>query len=209
MQITDHDKVLKAATAVSDGGKKSFSGPDLVAATWEHYPDDFGLPGKNKSHPDTCKVILTLTGNFGLVAKGFLRGAEARKYVVTDAGLNYTAELFNEYGLATGLAKAQYALLSRLLASAAFAKVEAGQREKVWKSEVDDFYGLTPGPGIDATIEAVTMELTMIESKLEDVGEVKVGNVKVDAGTARLLKNIGDLILGLHQRHLAKLRMGL
>jgi hypothetical protein len=207
--ISDADKVLKAATSVSECGKKPFSGPDLVAATWEAYPHDFGLPGKDKSHPDTCKVFVNITGRSGLLAAGFLRVDDNKKYTVTDKGMNYAADLFDDASLATGLTSKQNHLLIRLLASEAVKKVEAGHKDLVWKSDVESFYALTSGASIDKEIESVMSELCIVESKLEEIRCVEIKGKRIDASTVRLLKNIGDLILGLHEKYLDKLRKGL
>ena len=211
MTLSIADKVLKSATCVSESGTKSFSGPDLVASAWENYPEDFGLPGRDSTHPDTCKVIFALIGKDGLVEQGFVRSIEARQFVVTDAGKDYIADLFNEPALATGLTKKHRDLLVRLLNTKAFAKVESGQKDRVFKSELEEFYGIAGvvGGAVDAMIESVFFELTIIESKLGDKGKIEIDGHTVNAGTARLVRNIGDLILSLHERHLDKIRKGI
>jgi len=66
--LTHHEILHAAALKLA----APFSAPDLAVTAWQHAPWAFGLRGYEQIHPDFNKILVSLFGRRGMLAKGLL-----------------------------------------------------------------------------------------------------------------------------------------
>jgi hypothetical protein len=91
-------QLLLAAVVCVDGDTaKTFTSEELLVAVWKGHPQEWGLRGFEKMHPDSHRIDRELDsrgqGQRGLVALGMLERVHARMYRVTPTGLVMAARL--------------------------------------------------------------------------------------------------------------------
>lgn len=57
------EKLLIAAFELEEKGHKPFSAEDIVVASWQKFPDAFGLAGYQDRYPDSNRVFAEIMGS--------------------------------------------------------------------------------------------------------------------------------------------------
>lgn len=90
------EKIIVAAAYLEDRGQSPFSSEDLIVEAWNRFMDSFGLAGHETSFPDSNKIITSIVGKRGLVARGYLDKKGAKLYAMTYEGKRIAARLRQE-----------------------------------------------------------------------------------------------------------------
>ena len=143
---TKHEKIL--ISAFRRWPEESFSAEDLVVACWSEFPEDFGLQGYEKLHPDSNVVYRYIMGQESIVKKRkWLFQTRSKTYRLSTQGVSHALTLVSESqpgaeGQRVRIERAREAVLSRLLRSRAWKKHEIG--EEIVFREACAFWGIIP-----------------------------------------------------------------
>ena len=214
---TKHEKIL--ISAFRRWPEEAFSAEDLVVACWREFPEDFGLQGYEKLHPDSNVVYRYIMGQESIVKKHkWLLQTRSKTYRLSTQGVSHALTLGTWLTLSyesqrVRIERAREAVLSRLLRSRAWKKHEIG--DKIVFREACAFWGVIP--------RSANEEFRFARKELEDslaaaeerIGEsdwaglfVPEANRSVDRGTlatlrqldAKLTKTFADEISGITGR---------
>jgi len=89
-------KLLIAALELEEKGRKPFSAEDIVVASWQRFPDAFGLAGYRDKYPDSNRVFAEIMGSKPIRKKGYLIKVGEKLYQLTDSGKQYAKSLIKD-----------------------------------------------------------------------------------------------------------------
>jgi len=90
---TVREVILLAAVDVAAHHAGAVPLGSLVVRAWELAPERFGLPGLEKAHPHSSRVLAKLAGTEGLVALGWLDVAGPSAWKLTTRGARLAREI--------------------------------------------------------------------------------------------------------------------
>ena len=94
-RLTVCEKILIAVAAETTRERPTVASEHLVVTAWEMFPEDFGLRGFIREHPDAARVLCKLSGEYGLVKTGLVtrvrRGDGEIK--ITELGKDFAQRL--------------------------------------------------------------------------------------------------------------------
>jgi hypothetical protein len=211
---TQAEKVLLAAHDL-DRTQPTFGVEQLTVAAWQQDAETFGLRGLIQ-YPDHNKVVACLSGDRGLVCKGWLQRTAPREYRLTLEGRRVLARLLN--GLngngtpappAVKLDRDQQAALRHLLGSAAFRKLEEGRKGELTTADAWLFWGIGQGDrgeAVDARLAATADFLRTLEETLAQADGLMGDGRAVTAGDVRVLARLSEYMRERFAVHLKLLR---
>src|SRR3954464_3956437 len=85
-EFTLSEMILIAAHKLQTQGQTQFSAEELTVASWEEFPDSFGLKGFVRVHPDSNRVLASIMGERGLVRRGWLVKNAQKSYSLSPEG---------------------------------------------------------------------------------------------------------------------------
>ena len=151
--LTIPDKLVLAAYALGDDGKRPFSAEDLVISAWRQFPDAFGLAGHTDengraTYPDSNRVYMEIMGPKPVLKRGLLKKVGKKQYRLTEAGRAHArflksqsvGELVEKIGVSREIRKE----LRRLLNSKAMGKVRDGRLDDMTFYNAASFWGISP-----------------------------------------------------------------
>lgn len=154
-ELTVNQYLLLAADTLP----QPFHESDLVEAAWKAAPRLLGMTRKHDKYPSDNKVRAALSGDRGLVKRGWLERHDRLMYSLTRHGKAEAARLSNGHADRRPLGKIEpsrelEAELDRLLVSKAVLRLRAGVGDTLNRVDAFAFWG-TQGPdGVDATLAA-------------------------------------------------------
>ena len=175
-----HQKLCRAADALHTAGRSPFTPQDLAVVAHGLYPQVFGMAGYAEQYPDLHRVIASLSGTSGMVAKGLLDRPEKGRYCLSLRGKG-VASRFRPPPRRVRLDGHLGTLLETRLAALAVEKVATGRENELEFNDACRFWNLKPdenGPHLDAAIERTATGLKEVLVKM-DGAEVELSGGRV------------------------------
>src|SRR6266404_6656383 len=86
--FTVPEKILLAAENLEKQGQSPFTAEMLIVASWQKFPNTFGLKGFAEKYPDSNKILSSIMGEKGLARRGWLVKMGQKLYAMTREGRN-------------------------------------------------------------------------------------------------------------------------
>lgn len=142
------EKLLIAAFELEEKGHKPFSAEDIVVASWQKFPDAFGLAGYQDRYPDSNRVFAEIMGSKPIRKKGYLIKVGEKLYQLTDSGKQYAKSL-TEDTLKRETEKAQFTReikkeLKRYFESRAVLKYIEKRSSEITFYDLCALFGISP-----------------------------------------------------------------
>jgi hypothetical protein len=165
-------KIVEALYRLSPAGPKVVTYEDIVVKAWTLYPDDFGLRGYAKLHPDASDIHKRLYNS--LKSKGWVSSAGQKKFSLTLTGWDRASSFFSAgsgapaeaAGRAERTAKLE---IEHLEKSAAASLYMAGTKEEILDTDFFDFYRTS----VRATPQEFESRLAVVEYALREAEQTK------------------------------------
>lgn len=147
-----HEKLLLAAAALTEEGKKTFSAEDLVVEAWRRDPNTFGLAGHvddegRPLYPNSNRVFAEIMGSKPIRAQGLLVKAGTKMFRLTEAGCQRAAALDGigngTPGRKAGFSRETAKDLRRLLGARAVEKYLNALEDEITFHDASSFWGIT------------------------------------------------------------------
>lgn len=192
MILSMRQKLLTVLRNYPDGIKLE----DLVVAVWKAHPGDFSLSGH--PHPSDNKVIYMLSGDRGLVGRGFVTRVRQKFYALSSAGLAAVRGMVPDADdgpvpdfpvLPDRLDK----FLRGIFTSSAMDKIDSGKRNLLTFQDACRFWNISGNMApdhVEERFKTVTKNFNDADIWLEKNGTSRVGRREVNMGTLRALRNV-------------------
>ena len=150
------DKLLIAAQAIENSGKKHFSAEDLVVSAWKIFPNAFGLQGYLDNdgraiYPNSNRVYAEIMGSKPLRKRGLIQKCGNKMYKLTEAGRNHARSLANfplkKSTEKLALAREKIELIRRLFESKVAQKFRSGNFDETSFFDACGFWSISPRSG--------------------------------------------------------------
>jgi hypothetical protein len=213
--FTVPEKILLAAEHLDKQGQSPFSAEALIVASWEKFPNTFGLKGFAELYPDSNKILSSIMGEKGLARRGWLVKTGQKQYALTREGkrvirrVTLQEEEEPEPTRLQRLDRNQERFLLALLDSSAVQKFEENRKAELTFADACRFWGVTEnmkGEQLDEKLETLEKTLGELDRLFaESDGELSSGRV-ITGGDVRVLTNIHRHMQDRFERHLNLLR---
>lgn len=142
------EKLLIAAFILEEKGRKPFSAEDIVVASWERFPDAFGLSGYRDKYPDSNRVFAEIMGTKPIRKRGYLIKVGEKMYQLTDSGRQYARSLI-EVGFEPGSEKGPFSReirkeLKKYFESRALLKYRQNRTSEITFYDLCELFGISP-----------------------------------------------------------------
>lgn len=214
-ECTVPEKILLAAQQLEEQGQAPFSAETLIVASWQKYPQTFGLKGYAELYPDSNKVLASIMGEKGLARRGWLIKVGQKLYDLTREGRQVVRRLLQDgdQPVATSSSvkpdKEQEKLLQTLLASSAREKFNENRKQELTFADACRYWGITEnqhGDKLDANIDHVRASLASLERRI-GTGTITLSDgMEVNGDEIAALIEIHDYLEERFSRHLTLLR---
>ena len=213
--FTVPEKILLAAEHLDKQGQSPFSAEALIVASWEKFPNTFGLKGFAEQYPDSNKILSSIMGEKGLARRGWLIKTGQKQYALTREGkrvirrVTLQEEEEPEPNRLQRLDRNQERFLLALLDSSAVQKFEENRKAELTFADACRFWGVTEnmkGEQLDEKLETLEKTLGELDRMFAETdGELSSGRV-ITGGDVRVLTNIHRHMQDRFERHLNLLR---
>jgi hypothetical protein len=213
--FTVPEKILLAAETLEKQGQSPFTAEALIVASWQRFPNTFGLKGFTDQYPDSNKVLSSLMGEKGLARRGWLVKMGQKLYALTREGRNVIRRVMMleeepaPAGVTQRLGRDHERFLKGLFDSSAVQKFEEHRKHELTFADACRFWGITEnmkGDVLDVKLEELNRTLAEMDRILADAdAEMSSGRI-VTAGDIRVLTNIHRYMEDRFDRHLNLLR---
>jgi hypothetical protein len=213
--FTVPEKILLAAEHLDKQGQSPFSAEALIVASWQRFPNTFGLKGFAEQYPDSNKILSSIMGEKGLARRGWLIKTGQKQYALTREGkrvirrVTLQEEEEPEPNRLQRLDRNQERFLLTLLDSTAVQKFEENRKAELTFADACRFWGVTEnmkGDQLDEKLETLEKTLGELDRMFAETdGELSSGRV-ITGGDVRVLTNIHRHMQDRFERHLNLLR---
>jgi hypothetical protein len=211
--FTVPEKILLAADTLDKQGHSPFTAEALIVASWQRFPNTFGLKGFSEKYPDSNKILSSIMGEKGLARRGWLVKMGQKLYALTREGRGVIRRVMlqedEEDGAVKRLGREHERFVIALMDSTAYQKFEENRKAELSFADACRFWGVTEnmkGDVLDAKLELLTKHLGELDRLLADADAEMSTNRVLTAGDIRVLTNIHRYMLDRFDRHLNLLR---
>lgn len=171
-ECTVPEKILLSAADLEEGGLSPFSAEALIVASWQKYPQSFGLKGYVDQYPDSNKVLSSIMGVKGLAGRGWLVKVGQKLYALSRDGrqvihrLRHGEDAPPPPSSLSRLSREQEKFLNGLWTSTAFEKMQEGRPQELNFSDACSFWGIsddTRGPAVTARMDQILASFADLE----------------------------------------------
>jgi hypothetical protein len=213
--FTVPEKILLAAEVLEKQGQSPFTAEMLIVASWQKFPNTFGLKGFAEKYPDSNKILSSIMGEKGLARRGWLVKMGQKLYALTREGRNVVRRIMQQEeepapsGESAHLSREHERFLKVLFDSSAVQKFEDNRKHELSFADACRFWGVTEnmkGDQLDKRLEDLDKTLAELDRILADVDAEVAGGRTVSAGDIRVMTNIHRYMEDRFERHLNLLR---
>jgi hypothetical protein len=217
LDTTLPEKILLAAFQLEEAGQSPFSAEALIVASWQQYPQTFGLKGYAEQYPDSNKVLSSIMGEKGLAKRGWLVKMGQKLYALTREGRGVVRRLTQgeeqpqqeQAGRPASVSREQDKLLQVLFQSSGLQKFQEGRKLEWTFADACRFWGITEnmqGDVLDARLDHVRANLADIERQL-GLGSATLSDGRsISADDISMLYDVHNQMHTRFGRHLTLLR---
>lgn len=209
------EKILLAAENLEKQGQSPFSAEALIVASWQRFPNTFGLKGFAEKYPDSNKILSSIMGEKGLARRGWLVKMGQKLYALTREGRAVIRRVLMQEddspaaGSVQRLNRDHDRFIKALFDSSAVQKFEEHRKQDLTFADACRFWGITEnmkGDILDVKLDEMNSTLAELDRTFADSdAEMSSGRV-VTAGDIRVLTNIHRYMEDRFDRHLNLLR---
>jgi hypothetical protein len=213
--FTVPEKILLAADQLDQGGQSPFTAEMLIVASWEKFPNTFGLKGFAEKYPDSNKILSSLMGEKGLARRGWLVKMGQKLYALTREGRQVIRRVTLQEEEDTPptelqrLRREHERFLQGLLDSSAVQKFEENRKNDLSFADACRFWGVAEHmktEQLKERLDYVEQTLGEIDRILADVDAQMSSGRVIAAGDIRVMTNIHRYMEDRFERHLNLLR---
>lgn len=213
--FTVPEKILLAAETLEKQGQSPFTAEMLIVASWQRFPNTFGLKGFTEKYPDSNKILSSIMGEKGLARRGWLVKMGQKLYAMTREGRNVVRRVMCQEeeaplnGDVQRLGRDHERFLKALFDSSAVQKFEDNRKHELSFADACRFWGVTEnmrGDQLDKRLEDMDKTLAELDRVLADTDAETTGGRVVSAGDIRVMTNIHRYMEDRFERHLNLLR---
>jgi DNA-binding PadR family transcriptional regulator len=213
--FTVPEKILLAAENLEKQGQSPFSAEALIVASWQRFPNTFGLKGFTDKYPDSNKILSSIMGEKGLARRGWLVKMGQKVYALTREGRTVIRRvlMLEEESPVAGaiqrLGREHDKFVKLLFDSSAVQKFEEHRKHDLSFADATRFWGITEnmkGEQLDEKLEEMNRTLAELDRICADTDAEMSSGRLVTAGDVRVLTNIHRYMEDRFERHLNLLR---
>jgi hypothetical protein len=213
--FTVPEKILLAAEQLEKQGQSPFTAEMLIVASWQKFPNTFGLKGFAEKYPDSNKILSSIMGEKGLARRGWLVKMGQKIYAITRDGRNVVRRVMMQeeeapaVGTVQRMNREHERFLKVLFDSSAVQKFEDNRKHELTFADACRFWSITEnmkGEQLDERLEDANSTLVELDRLLADVDAEMSGGRVVTAGDIRVMTNIHRYMEDRFERHLNLLR---
>jgi hypothetical protein len=208
------EKILLAAHELEEQGQSPFSAESLIVASWQKFPQTFGLKGYADQYPDSNKVLSSIMGVKGLAGRGWLAKMGQKLYSLSRDGkhiVNRLLQLGEPEAAAPQrkVSRDQEKFLMSLLDSSAVEKFQEGRKPEMTFADACRFWNINESmqkEALDARLNRLRADLADFD-RLLLLGDVVLSNGRSISGDdVGLLHKVHKHLEERFSRHLNLLR---
>ncbi len=213
--FTVPEKILLAAENLDKQGQSPFSAEALIVASWQRFPNTFGLKGFHEKYPDSNKILSSIMGEKGLARRGWLVKMGQKLYALTKEGRTVIRRVMMQEeetsisGAMVRLNRDHDRFMKTLFDSTAVQKFEGHRKHELNFGDACRFWGVTvnmQGEVLEVMLDEMNTTLAELDRMFADSdAEMSSGRI-VSAGDIRVLTNIHRYMEDKFDRHLNLLR---
>jgi hypothetical protein len=213
--FTVPEKILLAAENLDKQGHSPFTAEALIVASWQRFPNTFGLKGFSEKYPDSNKILSSIMGEKGLARRGWLVKMGQKLYAMTREGRNVVRRVMMQEDESPAAAAVQRLtrehdkFMKVLFDSSAVQKFEEHRKHDLTFADACRFWGVTEnmkGESLDGKLDEMNSTLAELDRIFADADFEMSGGRIVTAGDVRVLTNIHRYMEDRFDRHLNLLR---
>ncbi len=202
------EKLLLTGDIIGPHGAP-FTQPALVVASWQRWPDTFGLKGYEQLYPNSNKVASELSMRIGPVKRGWFVRQGPNLYAVTEDGRRQV-DIINGVIVkpepTRQLSREHSVFFLDMTTSEAVLKFHLGRKEEVTFAEACQLWQVREHRSIVEALTTVTRMLAELEQATADGDRRTFGGRVVSASEVRVLANVDGWLRGRFERKIDVMR---